>query len=62
MKSFDTLVGGGGIIGLFTAWELVKAGHDVAVLERGEFGREASWAAGGILSLALSKTGAGTRD
>lgn len=49
-KIFDTVIVGGGIIGLFTAWELHKAGQSVCVLERGEFGREASWAAGGILS------------
>lgn len=47
---YDTIVIGGGIIGLFTAWELQKAGQSVCVLERGEFGQEASWAAGGILS------------
>ncbi len=49
VQSYDTLIVGGGIIGLFTAWELAQAGHKVAVLERGELGREASWAGGGIL-------------
>lgn len=48
--SYDSVVIGGGIIGLFTAWELSKAGQSVCVLERSEFGQEASWAAGGILS------------
>jgi glycine oxidase len=41
---------GGGIIGLMTARELHAAGVEVMVLERGEAGRESSWAGGGILS------------
>ncbi len=47
---YDTVIIGGGIIGLFTAWELATAGHSVCVIERGDMGGEASWAAGGILS------------
>lgn len=47
---YDTVIIGGGIIGLFTAWELARAGQSVCVLDKGEMGREASWAAGGILS------------
>lgn len=49
-RSYDTVIVGGGIIGLFTAWELSKAGQSVCVIERGAMGQEASWAAGGILS------------
>ncbi|MDX1497191.1 MAG: glycine oxidase ThiO [Salinisphaeraceae bacterium] len=49
-KGYDTVVVGGGVIGLFTAWELTKQGQSVCILERGQFGQEASWAAGGILS------------
>ena len=46
----DCLVVGGGIIGMLTALELADAGLEVTLLERGETGREASWAGGGILS------------
>ncbi len=46
----DCLIVGGGLIGMMTARELAQAGMRVAVLERGETGREASWAGGGILS------------
>lgn len=46
----DTLVIGGGIIGLLTARELVSAGIRVTLVEMGETGREASWAGGGIIS------------
>ena len=46
----DCIIVGGGIIGLLTAHELAQAGQKVVILERGEIGREASWAGGGILS------------
>lgn len=46
----DTLVIGGGIIGLLTARELVRAGASVTLVEMGETGRESSWAGGGIIS------------
>ena len=49
MKSWDTIVIGGGIIGLSLAIELHKRGLRVLVVEKGEPGREASWAAGGML-------------
>ena len=45
----DVLVIGGGIIGLTTAYFLAEAGRRVEVLDKGEFGREASWAGAGIL-------------
>ena len=45
----DVIVVGGGAIGLSIAWQLVREGVRVAVLERGRCGREASWAGAGIL-------------
>ena len=45
----DVLVIGGGIIGLTSAYTLSKAGLSVEVIDRGEFGREASWAGAGIV-------------
>ena len=48
--SFDTAIIGGGVIGCSIAWRLAQAGLRVALVERGEPGREASWAAGGMLA------------
>src|SRR4051812_30837920 len=45
----DVLIIGGGVIGLSLAYELAGHGVKVRVLDRGEPGREASWAAAGIL-------------
>ncbi|MGC1904796.1 MAG: glycine oxidase ThiO [Candidatus Acidiferrum sp.] len=50
MKSFDVAIAGGGLIGASIAFELAEAGLRVGVFERGEPGREASWASAGILS------------
>jgi glycine oxidase len=44
------LVIGGGAIGMLTALELCDAGHRVTLVERGDTGRESSWAGGGIVS------------
>ncbi len=49
MKSWDVIIIGGGIIGLSLSIELHKKGASVLVVERGEPGREASYAAGGML-------------
>jgi glycine oxidase len=43
------LVIGGGAIGLSIAYELARHGERVQLLERGDIGREASWAGAGIL-------------
>lgn len=45
----DVLVVGGGVIGLTTAYFLAREGVRVEVLDKGDFGQEASWAGAGIL-------------
>ena len=50
MKTWDVIIIGGGIIGLSLSLELRKNGASVLVIERGEPGREASYAAGGMLA------------
>jgi glycine oxidase len=49
VKNWDAIVIGAGIIGLSLAVELNKLGLRVLVVEKGEPGRESSWAAGGML-------------
>jgi glycine oxidase len=49
VKSWDAIIIGAGIIGLSLAIELNKQGLRVLVVEKGEPGSEASWAAGGML-------------
>ena len=46
----DFLVCGAGVSGLLVSRELLAAGATVHIVERGEAGREASWAGGGIVS------------
>lgn len=46
----DFLIVGGGVIGMMLARELAFAGMSVRILERGECGKESSWAGGGIVS------------
>lgn len=50
MSTYDVAIAGGGIIGATIAFELATAGLRVIVLDRQEPGREASWAAAGMLS------------
>lgn len=50
MRSWDVIVVGGGIIGLSLAIELRKHAAQVLLVERGEPGREASYAAAGMLA------------
>ena len=49
MRNYDAIVIGAGIVGLSLAIELNKRGLKVLVVDKGEPGREASWAAGGML-------------
>ena len=49
-QSFDAAIIGGGVIGCSIAWRLAQGGLRVVVIERGEVGKEASWAAGGMLA------------
>jgi glycine oxidase len=49
VKIWDVIIIGGGIVGLSLAIALRKRGATVLVVERGEPGREASHAAGGML-------------
>ena len=46
----DIIIVGGGILGMLTARSLHDAGLKVMLIERGELGRESTWAGGGILS------------
>lgn len=45
----DLAILGGGVIGLTTAYYLARAGMSVEVVDKGDFGQEASWAGAGIL-------------
>jgi glycine oxidase len=45
----DVLILGGGVIGLTTAWYLAGEGARVALVDKGEIGRQASWAGAGII-------------
>jgi glycine oxidase len=46
----DVTILGGGVIGLSIADELARAGAKVRVLDKSEFGTEASWAGAGMLA------------
>ena len=49
MENKKIIIIGGGVIGLGIGWQLAKAGAAVTIHERGQAGRGASWAAGGML-------------
>jgi glycine oxidase len=49
-RTADVVVVGGGIIGAAIAERLARDGRRVVLVERGEIGREASWAAAGLLT------------
>jgi glycine oxidase len=50
VRNWDVIIVGGGIIGLSLAIELRRNGATVLVVDRGEIGREASYAAGGMIA------------
>src|SRR3974377_257962 len=57
MKTYDTVIAGGGIVGASIALELAEAGLRVALFDAREPGREASWASGGMTSPAPENAG-----
>ncbi|MBV8207874.1 MAG: glycine oxidase ThiO [Acidobacteria bacterium] len=50
MTRHDAVIIGGGVIGLSVAWELARRGLRPLVVERGECGRESTYAAAGMLA------------
>jgi glycine/D-amino acid oxidase-like deaminating enzyme len=48
-NTHDTIVIGGGVIGLSIGWLLQRSGHDVAIVEKGDPGGGASAVAAGHL-------------
>lgn len=48
--SCDLFIIGGGIVGLSVADEATRRGLSVTIADRGDFGREASWAGAGMLT------------
>ena len=44
------LIIGGGVIGLSIAWKLIQIGKKVLILDKNKLGKEASWAAAGMLA------------
>jgi glycine oxidase len=50
IRPSETIVVGAGIIGLSLAYELLRRGRQVTVLERDRPGRGSTWAAGGMLA------------
>lgn len=58
MASRDLMVVGGGVIGCSIAWAAARQGSRVTVVERGNIGNGASWAAGGMLAPLAESDGA----
>jgi glycine oxidase len=50
VKAWDVVIVGGGVIGLSLAWRIKREGLTVLVIDKGEPGREASYAAGGMIA------------
>src|SRR5438105_3924430 len=49
MAAARIVIIGGGVIGLSTAYFLAREGIHVTLIDKGDFGQEASWAGAGIL-------------
>src|SRR3954454_5209680 len=49
MPKNDVIIVGGGVIGLSIAYVLAREGVLATLLDRNEFGREASWAGAGLI-------------
>jgi glycine oxidase len=62
VKTWDAVIIGGGVIGLSLALELRRCGMSVMVLEKHQPGREASWAAGGMIADAEAGSNAAFRQ
>lgn len=56
------IVIGGGVAGLSIGWRLAEAGAQVTLLERGEIGRGATWAAAGMIAVAAEMGNADTPE
>lgn len=56
------IVIGAGAAGLSIGWRLRQAGADVAVIERGQPGRGATWAAAGMIAAASDRPQAGNAE
>lgn len=54
-KKYDVAIVGGGVIGLSIAWELLRRGWNVCVIERDQPGKAASWAGAGMIPPGPSK-------
>jgi len=52
----QTVIVGGGVVGLSIAYELASRGHRVAIVDHGDFGMQASWAGAGMLPPANATT------
>jgi len=55
IRSVQSLIVGGGVIGLSVAWELAQRGRKVSLLDAQAVGQGASWAGAGILPAAARR-------